>query len=132
MITPEALSALRDRLIAATGPDAFIDDDLEWECGDWTNLGGWWRRHKITGVEERYHYSNPPAYTASIDAALGLVTRLLPGWRLAMYTDGEGKGPCCLAMLDDEPVKANCHAPTLPLALLTALVSALSQPGVQS
>jgi hypothetical protein len=98
------LASLLEKVRSAQGPDRALD----WHVADATG-----------------HESFVPAYTASIDAALALVERKLPGWRVAMYTDGEGKGPCCLALRGDEPVKANCQAPTLPLAILAAMLTAL-------
>jgi hypothetical protein len=65
------------------------------------------------------------SYTSSIDAALALVERVLPGWfgedgrhtwgsHAILYT-GEGRGRA----------RIECYAPTHPLAILAALLSAL-------
>jgi hypothetical protein len=85
------------RLEAATGPDRGLDGiiarDVEhWiphfdldgdDLLDWPDMGGHWhspgdpsafRCAIVDGALE------PPHYTASIDAALALVERMLPGW----------------------------------------------------
>lgn len=123
MITPEALSALRDRLIAATGPDRELDAHLlclaTGESFDALVRDGYVVRDL-----------NPDIYTASTDSALGLVTRLLPGFDYILeHTNGGLTISCLLGTLD--PDKRQFGA-TLPLAILLALVSALSQPGAQS
>jgi hypothetical protein len=120
------IASLLERVKAATGPDREMDRSI-------------WRHFNPLPAGRASDVVLPPGFgqgalndaldptpvlTASTDAALGLVERLMPGWRFAMYTDGEGKGPCCRAMRGDEPVKANCHASTLPLAILAALLTA--------
>jgi len=77
---------------------------------------------------ETFSSSTPfPRFTASIDAALALVGKVLPDCRASLFTDGGGRGPCCGVMRGDEPVIANEHAPTLPLAIIAALLTALEQ-----
>lgn len=68
-----------------------------------------------------------PGYTASVDTCLALIGRALPGWRwhvghgprgilpYAVLTRDEGDGP---------HRRAEAVAPTVPLALLRALVKA--------
>ena len=78
--------------------------------------------------EQSYYVDHPgsmyPSYTESIDAALALVQRMLPDYRVSLFTNGMGLGPCCIIMVGDEPVISNVHSPTLPLAILTALFTA--------
>ena len=118
---------LIDRLKAATGPDRELDCLIFCETAQspftsyypdcvLASLGGFAARLEISDIDH---------YTASIDAALALVERMLPVHRFALYTNGGGNGPCCLVAIGDEPIVANVHAPTLPLAILTALFTAL-------
>jgi hypothetical protein len=74
------IEALIERLEGLQGPDREVDDAIFWHFSEWENIGGWWRRHKTTGKEERYSYTSPPAYSASLDAAIALVEKVLPGW----------------------------------------------------
>jgi len=132
------LKALIERVREANGADTMLDHDLEWHFGEWQNLGGWWRKHKVTGEEQRYSYAPAPAYTASIDAALALVERLTPigpmvshelnhslardgeefwNFRIKTYSPDEG----------EEPEVRWGTAWTAPLAILTALLSTLTQ-----
>lgn len=85
-----------------------------------------------------------PAYTASTDAALALVERVLPGWVWNVYacqsdflTDKDRpfacdlSGPVSWVVMDrevgEEPSfeSSAAGAPTGPLAILSALISAL-------
>lgn len=122
----ETLEALRERVRAATGPDRDIERDLA------VALGLAVRRSGIASVEWAMPnglgsdtYSEPPAYTASIDAALALVERVLPGmWRLLLHRalsridkEFEGVG---------EPL---WNLQVLPPAILNALLAALIERG---
>lgn len=78
----------------------------------------------------------PPKRTASIDAALALTERLLPGWTIAHLTQQDDKTWFCelregfltsynrVAM--SETGYGKNRPKTLPLAILQALLSALS------
>jgi len=63
------LSALLARVVAATGPDAHIDLALH-------------KRFPLPWLRQRgrNRIESAPQYTASVDAALSLVGRELPGW----------------------------------------------------
>lgn len=84
-----------------------------WERRDWYRVGGW------------------PVST-SIDAAVALVERVLPGarWELSTmcYRDGtyEGNAGCRLwKAVSSGPVSGSAIAPTPPLAILRALQAAV-------
>jgi len=68
------------------------------------------------------------AYTFSIDCALGLVERLLPGWRVAIYQMA-GHWQVSLAEVDAETDLAVDDyfedGPTAPLAILRTLLRSL-------
>ena len=56
-----------------------------------------------------------------LGSTLAMAQRALPGCRFALYTDGEGKGPCVLVLRGDEPVLAQVHAVSLVDALEEAV-----------
>lgn len=128
------LKALRDRLRAATGEDTRLDADISyWDDfgpeSEWENLGGFWRQHKTTGVRERFQHRPAAHYTASIDAALALCERKLPGWGFKCECNlGFGievtLGHVGPDKFYDRP-QGFGTGPTLPLAILIALLEAL-------
>ncbi len=69
------MKSLIERLAEATGPDSALDQEIMWAVGDYENLGGWWRKHKVTGKQERFQYESAPEYTKSIDAAMTLLPK---------------------------------------------------------
>lgn len=110
VISPDLIERVRN----ATGPDREIDWDVD---------------EALTGEVPDFH--GCPRYTASIDAALALVERVLPGWQIAMGTCGEDDIPwACLTEPDDDCRDFPASAPTIPLALIAALLSALNTPPV--
>jgi hypothetical protein len=122
------LASLLEKVRSAKGADTMLDHDLEWHFGEWDNLGGWWRRHKVTGEEQRYSYAPVPAYTASIDAALALEERKLPGWACG-FDRGQ---KTAIAFVDPHDFEDRigggryvAKAQTAPLAILVALLTAL-------
>jgi hypothetical protein len=133
------LESLLERVKAASGPDRMLDDALHWQFSDWNNIGGWWREHKVTGARERFSSGfSPEAFTASIDAALALVERVLPGFVLRVQTadptcSEHSPYRKCEAILaprlhNDEGWQIGikvAYAPTPPLAILAALLTAL-------
>lgn len=107
----EALQGLLDRVREEKGPDRELDRELDGYPVGTTK----WR--------------DIPAYTASVDASMALVERLLPDWHIAMGTVGEHDIPwACLTEPEDPCRDFSASAPTIPLALVEALLSAnLSQ-----
>jgi hypothetical protein len=72
-------------------------------------------------------YINLPAYTSSVDAGRVLIARLLPGWSIASGTLGERDMPwACITEPDGDCRDFTGHAPTEALALVEALLNALS------
>jgi hypothetical protein len=115
------LRSLQERIGGLTGPSLEVNCDLEEHFGEWTNLGGGWRRHKVTGERERYTYVPAPPYTASVDAALALVERLLPDWDWIVGHTNDGLTIHC--RLGQREMSFGHSA---PLAVLAALLSALA------
>ncbi|MGN6099857.1 MAG: hypothetical protein ACTHOR_01810 [Devosia sp.] len=133
--TPEIEAAIYNALV---GPED--GNRIAFKVKDWSKLpgsrlspfhDGW-----LVGKSETDEYAdNMPAYTASIDASLALVERLLPRWGATVVTDPPS---CCLRIstsdsmarfkatgyfLDEFPIY---EASTPPLAILIALLHALS------
>lgn len=70
-----------------------------------------------------------PAYTASVDACISLVKTTLPEWHWHLGHGPLGIVPYASLSRDDvdgEPLSVQANAPTVPLALLNALVKALN------
>ncbi len=107
---------LLERVEAANGPDRELDAGIVVGLG-LDNTCPFWLHS--------YDRTTPVRITASVDAALALVERVLPGHRVALFTNGGGEGPTCVIMFESDPVKADERAPTLPLAILAAMLKAL-------
>jgi hypothetical protein len=133
------LGELLARVKTATGADRAIDRaiakhfKIEWDYGaDWPTI--------IDDDGEKTSEPTAYPYTASIDAALALTERMLPGWKWGVsshsfqggehYPDGKPK------YIDGfrahvtkrsalRPMPSIADARTAPLALLAALLSAL-------
>ena len=102
------ISELIERVKAATGPDRELDEAI---------------RFYFDPKGSRY-YSENSAYTASIDAALALVERVLPehDWILG-HTNGGLTIHCQLGPDADKMAFGDTPALAILLALLTALQS---------
>jgi len=113
------------RLKEATGPDRELDCDIAISL-DFIATREYWS----------YDYAQTVAhYTASIDAALALVERMLPGWyyTITSHNTSMGNKPWCDLATHEyihgdvlvEGVYFESAGPTIPLAILTALFTAL-------
>lgn len=141
---PDTLAELERRVREATGGDRELDADLWWKFDE--------RASEVaTGMPRPLDHSKPmpragvramaPAYTTSLDAALALCERVLPGWAWSL----SGPDPetderlACAALAgavrmvkldwDEAPVPDRdthtAYAPTPALALLAAMLAAL-------
>ncbi len=87
----------------------------ELDCAIWTATGGW------------DHVERPPTFSTSLDAALALVERVLPGWVWNMGNDL----PCWVHLwiddrnYDGNPIKSDAATPAL--ALCAAILRAQSE-----
>lgn len=128
-MTPEAIQNLIERCEKATGPDRFIDAMMHLmlrpELGEapWFQPHVAWWVYRGEGQEDDQH---APLYTASIDAALALMEKVLPGWSWYAGSVGEQDIPQATVT---EPF-GDCrdfvaHAPTAPLAIILAFLRAL-------
>lgn len=86
MTDTSTLRALLARVEAATGPDRETDYRL------WFMADGREFTPDLVGCIEAGDamHSNCPAYTASIDAAVGLTERTLPRWRWLVHNPRSG------------------------------------------
>lgn len=127
---------LLERVKAATGPDKVLDTAIwEWtgvELSDAVQIEGARTRVRETveGLTTTRFYATAPTYTASVDAALALVERKLPGWEWTVSTDRSktrfwSDMHRVVAKGELETVWGG-RAPTAPLAILAALLSALT------
>lgn len=126
---------LLERVKAATGPDRELDAEIEvaarWleaaRIGIKPEYRAPWRANRAGMVGDGHIDYLAPTFTASLDAALALVERVLPvcGWAVGKSPSGIGWARCI------KPYQAEfyCEAPTSPLALLTALLTAKIEEG---
>ena len=111
-MTP-TISSLLSRVRAASGPDRELDADI-WQALCWKHH---WRE-----------IAKGTPFTGSIDAAVALVERVLPGCSLTILRDWGGLNRCRIWTDDITPAPPYVGtASSLPLAILAALLSALEQ-----
>jgi hypothetical protein len=74
-------------------------------------------------------YSNPPfpAFTASIDCALSLVERVLPGWEIELTSEHRDDAVIWRMKLGDPLRGMDGESPVPAIAVLQAMVRALIQ-----
>lgn len=126
---PERLAELLAAVEMAEGPSRELDADLFIVTTPGIlNAGridrdfgvvGWWPRDACYQSAREV-----PHYTSSVDEALALVERMLPGVRVRMgfEPDGEPDGANWFARIDGPDFYS---AKLLPLAILAALIRAL-------
>lgn len=129
---------LIDRLEKLTGPDREVDAEIALHfgarhrsrrTGSGVNKGREWFVDSIGGVEEWSRH--PPASTASIDAAVALVEKMLPGWGWDLVKPKKGApGKCRSAVFNGEHLfTGSAYSPEV--ALLLALLRALEAEGAR-
>lgn len=74
------MSALIARLEAVETGSAELDYLIDEALSEWRNIGGGFAVHKVTGERRRNSFDYSAPVTASLDAALALAERVLPGW----------------------------------------------------
>lgn len=111
------LKALRGRLRAASGSDRELD----------IAVGGLWPNPPFNVSDKVFRNAKPvcPFFTASIDAALALCERKLPGWGFVLTTNDDGGFLFELCRNNTPGAGPDCEAPTAPLAILLALLEAM-------
>jgi hypothetical protein len=100
---PAPLAALEAALAGATGADAAVDRAVAAAFGPGEAAADW---------------------SASVERCTALVARVLPGWRWHVGWGVSGLFP--YARLEQGAERVSAEAPTVPIALLRALVKAAS------
>jgi hypothetical protein len=129
----DVLRSLRERVEGASGGDRELDADMSSAL-----LDSQVKRKRELLPSYVHHFGDGewvliPAYTASLDAALGLVERCLPGWEWILGRHntkaGERSGTRFRGTLIQPGGELTaCWGHTPALALLSALLSALPAP----
>ena len=121
------IEGLVERLRQATGQDRELDRDILalFECVDGGDdpIIGWCEWNRLGNKT----YVHPAPLSDSIDAALALVERLLPGWRYDIHSPRFGI-PFEAVLMDGDSASRRIvvgNAATAPLAILSALLTAL-------
>jgi hypothetical protein len=110
---------LLQRIEAASGPDRYLNADL---------LAHFFVN--INGVRTAFASDTVPDLTASIDAAIALVERMLPG---IFWVIGQGKTNSveklfgCQLLFGTEEIIGSGESDHAPLAILLALLKALQE-----
>lgn len=131
----ETLEALLARVEAATGPDQELDGDLAVALEGWTlrkfegDKRPYWRDAKHSNQENYFaRKDGPPRYTASIDAAVALVEKKLPGAEYSistLYHLAQVELPLNAHEGPQAARREDMHVPlTMIAALLRALIAA--------
>ena len=133
---------LIERVEKATGPDRELDIaifEAAHPKGTLTGSGWLWTRREIAPAGlvwywlDRKKLTQPDFvenYTASIDAALALVEKVLPGWRRQFFERSDGSGWTARLisptrdMVSTDELKA---CPSAPLAILLALLRSIQK-----
>lgn len=117
------LKELLARVEAATGPDTELDKAIAEAFG----LHCWAGRLSYPEGDGRWLDFAASNVTDSVDAALALVDREMPGWRGAFWKDRSGEWSMSL---DCEPYPGTLQEDmrTAPLAILAALLRAKLNP----
>lgn len=123
----ELFVAINGWKLAKVPPDAFGENACEIYTPDGKLFGGGFQYPPKGKLSPFYHVSNEP-YTASIDAALGLVRRVFPGTMRCVGSMEDGPF-CRLVVPDGRGGYINgerfATARTEPLAAVAALLTAL-------
>lgn len=127
MTDRETLVGLRAKVAALSGPDREVDGSIALALG--LAPAGSFRLQVIgdggdfgTGP---YDIWKSPSYTASIDAAVALIERLLPVWRGLLDIGDWAPSGGYMARLEGADGHASAEGATPALALLLALLDAL-------
>jgi hypothetical protein len=119
------LKELLERVEKATGPDRDIDFDLAELLDEFAFVptfgmaGNWYKRPVQYGLT-----TDVPAYTASIDAAVALVGKVLPGWSWVVGRNDTDSEHMCI-MGDSPQNEFESEGSSPPLAILAAMLRAL-------
>lgn len=122
------IKELLERVEGLSGPDREVDAAIIKALG-FHSWAGRMSYRDADGV--RMWDFGSSEITASIDAAIALVERKLPGWAWKVIRE-EGYNGCVIRnapKLEIVAPSVSCHGPTLPLAIISALLRALLAKG---
>lgn len=124
----EQLESLRQRVAEATGPDRQIDAALVTTLCPGATVGEYIHGEGYDVVFHAYELgiynkARCPEYTASLDAALALVERLLPDAFIDMHSRAGGRN--WEVVITTAPSCMEGKADTAPFAILAALLASL-------
>lgn len=124
------MQALIARLEAAEAGSAELDYLIDEALSEWRNIGGGFAVHKVTGERRRNSFDCSAPVTTSLDAALALAERVLPGWQITLSTKG-GEMPPWVQIyplpLEEDNYLDPEFAATPALALCIAILKAKAQ-----
>jgi hypothetical protein len=122
------MGELLARVKAATGPDRELDLDIAAALFTDGEDTAWWQRRKERFLSSHMLVDAAPPYTASIDAALALTERMLPGRSYHVARHSLVKTPFFVAAIGSRsgPPQEGTHEASAPLAILAALLTSLS------
>jgi len=115
------LEALRERVREATGPDR--DLDLALATALVPDVLVLRQRPDDSGADPYTYWE----YTASLDAALGLVERMLPKVEMELHFNKPGRDWQTALIRSSPLTMQGGECETMPLAVLSALLSAIAQ-----
>lgn len=126
-------ASLIERLEKADGPDRNLDGAIYWHLLEENRAERelWWVELQFSATPENVDWRKP--FTSSLDAALSLVERKLPGWVWGVTSPDNPEDDPALqrqhftARLRKSVVIIRAHAPTPALAVCLALLRALSE-----
>lgn len=129
MIATKELQALLERVEAATGPNLALEGEIwcainGYQFVTWDGAGCVYRETPEAGISHVDGGVVRP-YTASIDAALALVERVLASREIDLHINKPGRDwqTACIRVTPLVMLCGECA--TLPLAILAALLKAL-------
>ncbi len=129
------LTGLLDRVKAASGPDRHLDALVEvqarrfaaYAAGLDDRTRAYWNGTIDGDVYDSSISYAAPRYTASIDAALALVEKMLPGCMWRVQSDPKIGDTFYATLVPSYPAGASAgDGATAPLAILAALLTALT------
>lgn len=132
--------ALIARLEALIGSDRELDAEIDvalfggetiWKTANYTMESYPASRRPSATHIGGFANEHVPSYTASLDAAVALVERVLPGWTYLLNNDGVRKDRACMADLfpPNWPLGKNYEAThrQMPIAICIATLLALQE-----
>lgn len=115
------LADLIERLEKASGPDREIDASIAGETG-WTHMDAWVLSDSYWIAPNDEKHEAVPTYTASLDAALTLLTERQYLFELRQLNADRWYAE--IGDIADDKTDGDCYGKTGPLALVTAALKA--------